>query len=118
MRLVIALVVLAVVTPLAAAQTRIVPNAAATAASGGAAGAAFRVTTYGARPAQPGRLAQRYRGIVVNRSPRTATSGIRPGRGLVLGGVVMPTVGTPQRSYVRSGNSAFRVVQGRPARGR
>ena len=121
MRLVLALAVLTAAAPLAAAQTRIVPHAGATTASGGAAGTAFRVTTQGARPVQAGRLAQRYRGIAVNRSPRTATSGPRASSGLVLGNVVMPTLGTPQERYVRANDSAFRLQErqrARPARSR
>ena len=118
MRLVLALAFLAAV-PAAAAPTRILPNAGATTASGGTAGAAFRVTTHGARPTQPGRLAQRYRGIAVNRSPRTATSGARASSGLVLGNIVMPTLGTPQERYVRANDSAFRLRERtRPARSR
>ncbi|HEX9952173.1 MAG TPA: hypothetical protein VGB53_10420 [Rubricoccaceae bacterium] len=95
----------------AAAQTRLTPTPGAIAVSGGRAGEAMRVTTVGARPAQGQRLSARYRGITVNRSPRVSARGGRSG--LVLGGVAMPTLRTPQADYVRRGNSAFRVVRGR-----
>ncbi|HEX8299416.1 MAG TPA: hypothetical protein VF594_09680 [Rubricoccaceae bacterium] len=94
-----------------AAQTRLVPTPGAIAVTGGRAGEAMRVTTVGARPVNRQRLSERYRGITVNRSPRVAA---RSGRnGLVLGGVAMPTLRTPQADYVRRGNSSFRVIRGR-----
>jgi len=112
MRSLLALGLLAIALP-TAAQTRIEPQPGATAASGGASGEAMRVTTYAERPAPAGRLSRRYRGVSVNRSPRTATYGASAPGGFVSGNVVMPALRTPDGAFVRRGGSSFRVVRGR-----
>lgn len=96
----------------ALAQTRIVPAPDAMTASGGRAGEAMRVTTYANRPAQADRLSQRYRGISVNRSPKTAMHGATAPTGFASGNVVMPSLRTPGGRFVRRGGSSFRVVRG------
>jgi hypothetical protein len=112
MRLLLALGLAALSLP-AAAQTRILPHPGSTTASGGASGEAMRVTTYAERAAPAGRLSRRYRGIAVNRSPRTAAHGASAPGGFVSGNVVMPALRTPQGDFVRRGGSTFRVLRGR-----
>lgn len=112
MRLLLALGLAALALP-AAAQTRILPHPGSTAVSGGSSGEAMRVTTYGERPAPAGRLGRRYRGVAVNRSPRTAAHGAASPGGYASGNVVMPALRTPEGNFVRRGGSTFRVVRGR-----
>ena len=95
----------------ASAQTVIEPGAGSSVVSGGRAGEAMRVTTYAAQPTPRGRLSRRYRGVSVNRSPRTIA---RFGPGAVVsGGVAYPVTATPQGNYVRKPYGSFRVVRGR-----
>lgn len=112
MRLLLALS-LAAVSVTASAQTRIEPSAGALTVSGGRSGETVRVTTYAGRPEQAGRLSRRYRGVSVNRSPQRAATPAQGG--FVSGGLVMPSISTPEGNYVRRGGSAFRVVRSRRA---
>ncbi len=95
----------------AAAQTRVAPSPGALVVSGGTAGSAMRVTTHGAAPASRTRLSDRYRGVSVNRSPRTVAHGPTPG-GFISGDIAMPTLRTPQGPYVQRGGSSFSVARG------
>lgn len=65
-------------------------------------GEAIRITEYARRPPQQGRLSRRYRGIRVNRTPRTL-------RGATRFRYVSPVYSTPRNSYVRRNGSYFRV---------
>lgn len=95
----------------ASAQTAITPHAGSTVASGGQSGEAMRVTTYAARPVQQGRLSRRYRGVSVNRSPRTVANAA-PGA-VVSGNRAYPVTATPEGNYIRNPYGSFRVVRGR-----
>ena len=66
-------------------------------------GEAVRVTTYAQRPAEPGRLSRRYRGLRANRSPQTVAR-------VVDARVASRTVSTPQHTFVQRGGSHFQVV--------
>ncbi|WP_412062844.1 hypothetical protein [Rubrivirga sp. IMCC45206] len=88
------------------AQEAIRPSLRSTFVVPAHAGEAIRVTTYARRPPQRGRLARRYRGIRVNRSPRQAMHAV-PAR------PAAPLFSTPSQSYVRKGGSYFRVVPAR-----
>ena len=112
MRVLLALGLFALALP-ATAQTRIEPAAGSTVVTGGASGEAMRVTTYAERPAPVGRLGRRDRGVAVNRSPRPAAHGAGHVGGFASGGIVMPSLRTPEGAFVRRGGSAFRVVRGR-----
>ncbi len=66
-------------------------------------GEAVRVTTYERRPTQRGRLAERYRGLRADRSPRHQR--------IATGGrVAERTYSTPQHTFVRRGGSFFQVI--------
>lgn len=109
MRLLLVLVLAAAAFP-ATAQTRLVPSPGALAVTGGTSGEAMHVTTVAASPSRAGRLSRRYRGVAVNRSPRTAA---QSGRSGALAGVAMPALRAPEGDFVRRGGSSFRVVGGR-----
>lgn len=109
MRLLLLAALAAVALP-AAAQTRVSSSPGALVVSGGTAGSAMRVSTQATRPASRTRLSDRYRGVAVNRSPRTIAHGPTPG-GFVSGDIVMPALRTPQGPYVRRGNTAFPVAR-------
>ncbi|MGB3542964.1 hypothetical protein [Rubrivirga sp.] len=65
-------------------------------------GEAIRITQYARRPPQRGRLARRYRGIRVNRTPQAVHVATRftP---------VSPIYSTPRNTYVRRNGSFFPV---------
>ena len=108
MRLLLALGLAALALP-ATAQTRLVPSPGALAVTGGTSGEAMRVTTVATSPPLSGRLSRRYRGVAVNRSPRTSGQSGRAVGSAV--GVVTPALRSPEGEFVRRGGSAFRVVR-------
>ena len=67
-------------------------------------GEAVRVTTYATRPAQRGRLAQRYRGLRADRSPRAQA------RLVQVTGVRERVVSTPRHHFVQRGGTFFQVA--------
>ena len=67
-------------------------------------GEAVRVTVYARRPAEPGRLARRYKGLRANRTapaPRASVARATP---------VAPVYQTPRARYVRRYGSYFQVL--------
>lgn len=70
------------------------------------AGEAVRLTVYGERPVGPGRLAQRYRGLRIQRSAPQAPAAAR-------GRVVHPLTSTPQGAFVRHAGSYYQVLPAR-----
>ena len=72
------------------------------------AGEALRVTTAAALPSTRGRLAQRYRGLRAERSPRTASGAVD---GVVRTvGLVERAVDSPRHRFVQRGGTFFQVL--------
>jgi hypothetical protein len=69
-------------------------------------GEAVRITVYAERPTGTGRLAQRYRGLRIQRTAPVAASAA-PAR------VVQPVTETPRAAFVRRAGSYFQVLPAR-----